>query len=392
ADTGATGPHVVLGHRVRLDALGAAFVNGAAINALDFDDTHLPTVIHPTAPIAPAIMATCERMPTTGRAFVDAFVIGVEVACRIGNAISPSHYARGFHITATCGAIGAAGAAGRLLGLNATQMLSAIGNAATQACGLVECLPNQAKSTSVGAAARNGLFAALLAARGWTGPAQPIEGKFGFANVFADGFNPAAITDDLGKTWELARNDYKPYPCGVVLNPVLDACLDLRARTSLDVSHVTSIEVHGNPLLGVRANRGVVDDAQTARLSIHHAAAVALVRGRAGVAEFAQDAVADPLVRSLAGKVRFIEDSTVAVRSARVVVHSRAAAPLEERVEHARGSAARPLSDRELEHKARELAAFGGAAADVDALIDAICGIDEAATASQVLRLAAARS
>ena len=148
----------------RVDALNAAALNAMAANVFDFDDTHHPTIIHPTSPIAPVLFALAETRPLTGQQLLHAFVLGVEVACRIGNAISPEHYARGWHITSTCGVFGAALAAARALGLNARQNLDALGAAAVQAGGLVEALGTGAKSISVGNAARNGLLSALLAA------------------------------------------------------------------------------------------------------------------------------------------------------------------------------------------------------------------------------------
>lgn len=388
-DAGATGTHRIIGRPERLDLLSAAMVNGIAINALDFDDTHLPTVIHPTAPVAPAVFALAQRTPISGKQAIDAFVLGVEVACRLGNAVSPKHYARGFHITATCGVIGAAAAGARILGLDPGQTVAALGNAATQAAGLVESLPTQAKSTSVGTSARNGLFAALLAARNWNGPDQPIEGRYGWARVLADAFDPGAAVNDLGATWELARNDYKPYPCGVVLNPVLDACLELRTRDGIDAMEIRGVEVLGHPLLGTRADRGVVSDGQTARLSIHHAVAVAFTFGRAGVAEFSDQAAADPAVRALAAKTRFTVEAGLGVESARVVVSLSDGSTRELLVEHARGSAKRPLSDAEIEAKTRGLARFGGAAVDVEALIAAIRELDGPGPARRVMEVAA---
>jgi 2-methylcitrate dehydratase PrpD len=164
----------VIGRGQRLDALSAAFVNAASANVLDFCDTHVPTVIHPTAPVAPALFALGELRPVSGRDLILAFVLGAEIECRIGLAISPSHYRRGWHITATCGVFGAAAASGKILALKVEPLVYALGLAATQAAGLCECLGTPAKSIHVGNAARNGLWSALLAAQGLAGPAEPL--------------------------------------------------------------------------------------------------------------------------------------------------------------------------------------------------------------------------
>jgi 2-methylcitrate dehydratase PrpD len=138
----------VIGRDERTDALSAAFLNAASANVLDFDDTHVPTAIHPTAPVAPALFALAELRPVTGRDLLAAFVLGVEIECRIGGAIFPGHYTKGWHITATCGVLGAAAGAGRLLGLDGERMVFALGNAATQSSGLCECLASRPRASA----------------------------------------------------------------------------------------------------------------------------------------------------------------------------------------------------------------------------------------------------
>ena len=204
----------VIGRSERPDALSAAFLNAISANVLEFDDTHLRTLIHPAAPVAPALFAISELRLVSGRDLLHGLILGFETECRIGLAISPAHYRRGWHITSTCGVFGAAAAAGRLLGLDLQRMVWAIGNAAAQSAGPIESLGSMAKSIIVGSAARNGLAAALLAEQGFTGPEQAIEGTYGFARVMSDEADLSAITDGLGDGWEILSNAYKPYPCG----------------------------------------------------------------------------------------------------------------------------------------------------------------------------------
>src|SRR5713101_878750 len=218
----------VIGRSERPDALNAAFLNAVSANVLEYDDTHLATVIHPAAPVVPGLLALAEQRRISGAALVHALILGVEAECRIGLAIMPTHYRRGWHITATCGIFGAAAAAGKLLGLDARHMAWALGHAATQSAGLVESLGSMSKSIGVGNAAKNGLAAALFAEAGFTAAEQAIEGRYGFAPVTSDSVDLDAITDRLGESWEILGNAYKPYPCGVVLFPVIDACLELR--------------------------------------------------------------------------------------------------------------------------------------------------------------------
>src|SRR5688500_351313 len=235
----------LLGRGERLDLLSASFINGAAANAHDFDDTHLPTVIHPAAPVVPVALALCERGSLSGSELLHAIVLGVEVECRVGTAVTPWHYAHGWHITSTCGVIGAAAAAAKILKLDEAKIAMALGLAANQACGLIESLGTMAKSVSVGNAPRNGLFAALLAERGYTASPQTIEGPRGFAYVLGHDPDLSKITAGLGSVWESARNTYKPYPCGIVLHPVIDALLDLRKAAKLDFESIRKVTVKG---------------------------------------------------------------------------------------------------------------------------------------------------
>src|ERR1700748_3721770 len=188
----------LVGRPETIDALNAAFLNAAGANVDDFCDTHTATVIHPTAPVAGALFSYAGVRAVGGRDLLLALVLGNEVQDRIGLAISPSHYNRGWHITSTCGVFGAATAIGKLLPLNEQQMVWALGNAATQSAGLCECLGTPAKSVSVGNAARNGLWSALLAAEGYDGPAEPLAGVQGFYNSLGDQPELSRVTDGTG--------------------------------------------------------------------------------------------------------------------------------------------------------------------------------------------------
>src|SRR5688500_792465 len=194
----------VLGRGDRLDVMLAALMNGTTSHTFDFDDTHLKTVIHPSGPVASAILALAERSPVSGADFLHAFILGVEAECRIGNAVYPSHYDVGWHITGTAGVFGAAAAAGRLLGLTEQQMTWALGIAATQSSGLREMFGTMTKPFHPGNAARNGLLAALLAKSNFTSSNQGIEAPRGFAHVLSTEFKPEEITAKLGETWEIA--------------------------------------------------------------------------------------------------------------------------------------------------------------------------------------------
>lgn len=378
----------VFGQGVRLDVMGAAFVNAVAGNLLDYDDTHLDTVIHPAAPVAPPALALAEQRGLSGAEALHAILLGGEVACRIGLAVSPGHYDRGWHITATCGAFGAAAAAAKLLGLDAARVAAAIGIASSEAAGTVENLPTAAKNVGVGNAARQGILAALFAAEGWQAAPRAIEGPLGWARASGDAADPAAIAAGLGECWEIARNTYKPYPAGIVFHAVIDACLELRARLGLAPEAIDSVTVAGDALLLARGDRPV-RSARDARVSIHHAAALGLLRGRAGVAEFEAAAVEDPVLAAFRARVSAVRDETLPRGAARVTLRLVDGRSEEATVLTPRGSEARPLSDAELEAKFHENAALGGRAGRAAAQIAAIWALDTAPDLTALMALLA---
>src|SRR6516165_4120089 len=344
----------VIGRPERLDALSAAFLNAASANVLDFCDTHIPTVIHPTAPVAPALFALGELRRVSGRDLILAFVLGAEIECRIGLAISPSHYRRGWHITATCGVFGAAAASGKILALKTEPMVCALGLAATQAAGLCECLGTPAKSVHVGNAARNGLWSALLAAQGLTGPAEPLTGDQGYFHALAETPRLSALTDGLGDTWEIMKTAFKPYPCGFVVHPVLDCVIDWRRAHPDAIGD--KVTVISNPLLAARTDRPNISTSGQSQVSVQHAVAAALVTGKAAV----EITTADGQVHKCAQRA-------------------------------ARGSDDNPMTDSDLEDKLRDAAAHAIPGNDIDALIKAIWTVDDCADIATLAALTVPR-
>ena len=382
----------VIGRADQTDMLNAAALNAMSANVFDFDDTHMPTIIHPTAPVAAALFALAEAQEESatisGEALLLAFVLGVEVECRIGNAVSPEHYQRGWHITSTCGVFGAAAAVAKARGLSEQQIVWALGNASAQAGGLVETLGTMSKSISVGNAARNGLLSALLAAEGFSGPDAPLEGARGYLRVSAARPDLDAITDGLGRDWALSSNTYKPYPCGVVLNPVIDACLELRRDASWTLDDIERVELTGHPLLRERTDRPGVRSGRESQVSAQHAVAVTLARGKAGLAEFSDEAVADRSLKAFADRLHFIDDASWDVESAQVSIVLRSGESVSRRVDAGRGSLAAPLTDEELAAKLRELAAYGGSGVQPQPLTEMLWRFDREPEAATLMRMA----
>ena len=376
----------VYGQREKLGVMEAAFVNAIASNLLDYDDTHLRTVIHPSAPVAPAVFALAEETGATGAEVLHAFLLGGEVACRIGNAVSPGHYARGWHITASTGVFGAAAAAARLLRLSAEQTADALGIAASQSGSIVENLATAAKNIGVGNAARNGILAARFAARGYRAAPLSIEGPLGWARAMGDEAQVKEITEGLGQRWEIARNTYKPYAAGIVFHAVIDACLELRETLGAMVAQIARVTVAGDALLLARGDRVVRNERDT-RVSIHHCAAIALALGRADVADFEMPAVQDTELAALRAKVVAECDASLPRGAARVTIALANGSTHQAYVEHPRGSAERPLSDAELAAKYRANAVLGGMTSDVEAQIAALWALDQAPSTAPLMAL-----
>jgi 2-methylcitrate dehydratase PrpD len=376
----------IIGRTERIDALSAAFLNAAGANVHDFCDTHSRTVIHPTAPVAPALLALAELRQVSGADLLLAFILGNEIQARIGLAISSSHYSRGWHITSTCGVFGAASGAGKLLGLDERQMVWALGTAATQAAGLCECLGTAAKSASVGNAARNGLWSALLAGKGFDGPPEPLAGVQGYYNALAETPDLSLVTDGLGESWEIMATSYKPYPCGFVIHPVLDCVLDWRRDNPK--AEAARVVVRGNPLLSDRTDRPNVSTGRESQVSVQHAVAAALITGSAGLDEFTDSCVRDPNVLALRDKVEVIRDPAFSTIAAAVDITTADGKIHKLSQSAARGSDVNPMSDADLEDKLRKVAAGWEPRHDVAPLIDAIWALDGSKNVSVLASLA----
>src|SRR3984893_15897197 len=346
----------ILGRRERMDVLNAAFMNGVSSHIFDYDDTHLKTVIHPAGPVASAILALSEYRPVSGRDFVHALVLGVEAECRIGNTVYPAHYDIGWHITGTAGVFGAAAAVGKLLGLSVQQMTWALGIAATQPVGLKEMFGTMTKSFHPGRAAHNGLTAALLASRNFTSSDQPLEARSGWANVVSTSRNYAEITENLGESYEILLNTYKPFACGVVIHPAIDGCIQLRNQYKLTAEQIERIELRIHPLVLELTGKKTPRTGLEGKFSVHYAAAVAIVEGAGGEKQFSDTLVHDPVLVALRDRVVATVDPSIRQEQVRIAITLKDGRRLEKYVENALGSVENPMSDAALDAKFNDLA------------------------------------
>jgi len=345
----------LLGRVERVDMASAALINGITSHTFDFDDTHLKTIIHPAGPVASAVLALAECQGLGGRAVIDALVLGIDVSCRIGNVMYPDHYDRGWHITGSTGMLGAAAGCARLLGLGQKKTAMAIGIAASQPVGLREQFGTMTKPFHPGGAARAGLMSALLASRGYTASERALEAPRGLVQVVSDKRAWNEVTDELGERFEISFNTYKPFACGIVIHPSIDACVRLREQ-GVKPEEVERIDLRVHSLvLELTGKKKPVDGLQ-GKFSVYHGCAVGLIYGRAGEAEYADAVVTDPRVVALRDRVQATVDDSIDEAAAHVTATLTDGRRVEVAVEHAIGSLRNPLTDAHLEAKFAALA------------------------------------
>src|SRR5262245_37340736 len=341
----------VLGRKLKLGLLEAALANGQMGHMLDYDDTHMGgVVLHTSGPILAGLFPLLERGGVSGRDFICAYAAGFEAGVRVGQS-APGHHAGGWYLTGTLGSIAAGAAAARLLRLDGQAMTYALGIAATQAGGMQQNRGTMCKSFHAGKAASNGLLAGLLAQQGFDSTPEMIEGKRGFSRIYSDKAAPEAVLDGLGTRWEIARNGHKPYACGVVLHPALDAMVALREQALRKPAQIERVDLSVHPL-AVRIT-GLTDPETglQSQFSIYHAAAAAYLDGRAGIAQFTNERAAAADIVALRGKIEARLDETLGKDQATATLVLAGGQRIDTRVEHASGTVENPMSDHAIEDK-----------------------------------------
>jgi 2-methylcitrate dehydratase PrpD len=307
-------------------------------------------VLHTSGPVLAALLPLIELGGVSGRDVICAYAAGFEAGVRVGQS-APGHHAGGWHLTGTLGSIAAGAAAARLLRLDAPRMVHALGIAATQASGMQQNRGTMCKSFHAGKAASNGLLAALLAEQGFDSTDEMIEGKRGFCRIYSDKAAPELVLDELGTRWEIARNGHKPYACGVVLHPALDAMIALRGTQVRTPAEIERVELAVHPF-AVRIT-GLTDPETglQSKFSIYHAAAAAYLDGRAGIAQFTDERASMSDVVALRGKIEARIDESLGKDQAAATLITTSGERIETRVAHASGTVANPMSDRAIEDK-----------------------------------------
>ena len=346
-----TAQATILGRVEQVDVASAALLNGITSHTFDFDDTHLLTIIHPAGPVASALLALAEHYGATGRQFIDALVLGIDVECRVGNMIYPEHYDRGWHITGSTGMLGAAAACARLLGLDAGKTAMALGIAASQPIGVREQFGSMTKAFHVGGAARAGLMSALMAKHGYTASSRAIEGPRGLAQTYSTKCDWNEITAELGKRFEISFNTYKPFACGIVIHPSIDGCVQLLSANHLAVDDIERIDLKVHSLVLELTGKTAPRTGLEAKFSVYHACAAGILLGEVGEHAFSDEVVARADVIALRDRIKASVDDGIDEASADVAITCKDGRKLHLFVEHAIGSVQRPMSDADLQRK-----------------------------------------
>jgi 2-methylcitrate dehydratase PrpD len=344
----------LFGRGRKSDVLHATLINGLASSIYSFDDTHETAVVHPSGPVAAAVLGLAELRPIGGADLLTAFALGVELTCRLCLAVTipPAKGSIAWSGTGIAAGLGAVIACGKLLGLDVPRMRTAIGIALSQAAGFRAMHGTATTALMPAHAGQTGLRAALLAESGFTSPQEALEGRYGFLTVFCEQPDLEALAGGLGTRFEILRNTYKPYPCGIVIHPIIDACLQLHREQHLDPAQIAQVAIQASPGAMALCNRRNPKDELQAHVSLHHWTAVAFIRGTARIQDMdTETAVKDPALIAFQDRVEATLDPTLSADAAVVTVTMQDGSKHVCRIEHGIGSVSNPMSDAELERK-----------------------------------------
>ncbi len=393
----------VIGSSLRIPARFAAFANGISIHADDFDDTQLAVakdrvyglLTHPTAPALPPALALAERDHRSGADLMLAYQVGVEVECKVAEAIMPRHYQTGFHSTATCGSIGSTAAAAKLLGLDRETTRRALAIGATQAGGLRENFGTMTKPFHAGRAAENGVVAAEIAALGFTASPTALEADRGFFRAAGGGFSPEMIEGKLANPWTFAFPgvSIKPHPSGSLTHPGMAVMIELIRKHDLKPERVKRVTVGTNSNMPNALIHHHPKNELQAKFSMEFCMAILLLERKAGLGEFTDAVVNRPDVQAMIGKVSFgvhpeAEAAGFDKMTTLIEVELDDGKVVKGRADFGKGSPASPMTDEELSEKFRQCAAWGGIDRErTQAILALVWKIEELRDVNELVKL-----
>ena len=369
----------------------AALLNGTISHIVELDDVHKASILHAGSAVIPAALAAAEMIGADGKSLIEGIVVGYETAIRIGEAVTPSHYYY-WHTTGTVGTFGAAAAAGKILGLSETQMVHALGTAGTQAAGLWEFLADGAMSKHMhpGKSCMNGLLAAMLAQKGFTGASCILEGEKGFIRATAQEFDLTKITNGLGQGCKIVENSIKIHASCRHTHHAIDIVLDLVQKHDLTPGQIDKIVVKTYPIAIDLTGNYHPDSLYAAKFSLPFCTAMAIKATRAGINEFNPTNLKDPLIRDLMSKVVLMEDPEVSALypekwPAIVHITDKSGREYSGRTDYPQGDPENPVSQEQLQQKFRQLAGLHYDLETVEGLILSISELEKVTDLSGIL-------
>jgi 2-methylcitrate dehydratase PrpD len=390
----ARGKAAVIGTSIKFPLRFAAFANGVAIHADDFDDTQLAVqkdrvyglLVHPTVPVLPAVLGAAEVTLTTGKELMLAYHVGVEIECKIAEAISPRSYEDGFHSTGTCGVFGSAAGSAKMRKFDVAHTICAFGIAASHSAGLRENFGTMTKPFQAGHAAESGIVAADFSQLGWTAADAILEAERGFFHAYGGGYNPDAYMNKLGKPWTIVNPgvSIKPFPSGSLTHPGMTEMLKLIRANGIQAGEVERVDVgtnHSNlnALMRHRPTNGL-----EAKFSMEYCMAVLLVHGKAGLGEFTDAAVNEPAVQEMIKRVHFYTDPEADAAgydkmTTIINIHLKSGKTISGRADFGKGSPTNPMSYEEVADKFRLCTDYAHwPAAKTREIIDFVRGLENA--------------
>lgn len=377
----------IIGRDIKTDIFNSAFLNAFMAHIHDFDDTHLYTFLHSSPPLGSSIFALSNRVPINGKDALLAFVVGFEVATRIGMAIVPAMAERAWHMTGMVGGIGAATAIGKILRLNPEQQKYALAIAATHGSGLQAMLGSMSKSLHPGKAAQSGLFAALAAQRGFTSAENVFDAATGFF-TFAAGKTglDEVVLKGLGQSFQILRNSFKPYSCGVVTHPSIDGIIAIKDESSIAADEIDRIILEVNPHVEYATGKKEPQYGLEGKFSVYHCVAAAFFDGTCGPPQFADEKIRDAQISQLRKKVSINVNDSFLPAEAKITVHLTNGTTLQKYIPHASGTEHNPLSDEKLARKYEQNARMVLNDRATKELAELIWGLDKVADVNVIFQ------
>jgi len=381
-------PHAtIIGKRVKTNALFAALINGTMSHALDFDDTHKGAGIHPSVCLAPAAVAVAEYKKASGKDLITAFIIGFEVAARIGIAAGQTHYEDGWHATATIGRFSAMASAAKLMGLSPEQIVNAFGITGTQVSGLREVFGTMSKPFHAGKAAMDGILSIALARRNFDSSHEIFEGRFGLKTVFSPKSEYNDMLTGLGKQFHIQDIAFKPYASALATHSTIQTIEAMRKEENINGADVEEIQIEFGPLPFSVVNRKNPQKVLEGKFSVQHCAAIALIRGRVGRDMFNSTELNDPQIMAMRDRINVLLNPELTRFETIVTVKTKQGNTLKEFIKESKGSPGVPLTFPEMKEKFIDLATSVIPTENAEKIIEKIGRLQEIEDVNEIISL-----